>query len=45
VAVIAAGRIVAEGSPRTLGGRASAKVEIWFSLPPNVAVKDLPDLV
>jgi ABC-2 type transport system ATP-binding protein len=45
VAVIAAGRIVAEGSPRTLGGRANAEAEIRFSLPPNVAVKDLPDLV
>jgi ABC-2 type transport system ATP-binding protein len=45
VAVIAAGRIVAEGTPQTLGGRASAEAEIRFSLPPNLAVEDLPERV
>jgi ABC-2 type transport system ATP-binding protein len=43
VAVIAAGRIVAEGTPETLGGRAQAEAEIRFSLPPNLTVEDLPE--
>ena len=33
VAIIAAGRIVAEGSPETLGGRAEAGTRLRFSLP------------
>jgi ABC-2 type transport system ATP-binding protein len=42
VAVIASGRIVAEGTPGTLGGRERAEVEIRFSLPPETTVEDLP---
>jgi ABC-2 type transport system ATP-binding protein len=42
VAVIAAGRIVAEGRPETLGGRAQAEAEIRFSLPEGVVFEDLP---
>jgi ABC-2 type transport system ATP-binding protein len=45
VAVIAGGRIVAEGTPDTLGGRAQAEAEIRFSLPPNLSVEDLPERV
>ena len=33
IAVIAAGRIVAQGTPETLGGRDRAGVTISFSLP------------
>ena len=43
VAVIAEGRIVAEGTPGTLGGRERAEAEIRFSLPPNTTVNDLPE--
>jgi ABC-2 type transport system ATP-binding protein len=43
VAVIAAGQIVAEGTPGTLGGRESAAVEIRFSLPAGADVSDLPE--
>ena len=39
VAVIAEGRIVAEGTPATLGGREHAAVEIRFSLPPGTAAR------
>jgi ABC-2 type transport system ATP-binding protein len=42
VAVIAAGQIVAEGTPGTLGGRERAAVEIRFSLPDGTDVTDLP---
>lgn len=35
VAVMSQGRIVAEGDPRTLGGRASAATMISFRLPPG----------
>jgi ABC-2 type transport system ATP-binding protein len=42
VAVIAAGRIVAEGTPDTLGGRDTARTRIRFELPPGCAVTDLP---
>ncbi|MEV5750345.1 ABC transporter ATP-binding protein [Actinoallomurus sp. NPDC052308] len=42
VAVIAAGRIVAEGTPDTLGGRDIARTRIRFELPPECAVTDLP---
>ncbi len=45
VAVIASGRIVAEGSPDTLGGRAQADAEIRFSLPANTAFGELPEAV
>src|SRR5207245_1462880 len=43
VAIIAAGEIVAEGSPAELGGRADAASEITFSLPAG-ASRELPPL-
>jgi ABC-2 type transport system ATP-binding protein len=45
VVVIADGRIVAEGTPGTIGGRERAEAEIRFSLPPGATVDDLPDNV
>ncbi|HXX90786.1 MAG TPA: ABC transporter ATP-binding protein [Acidimicrobiales bacterium] len=45
VAVIADGRIVAEGTPETIGGRERAAVEIRFSLPAGAALADLPAAV
>ena len=45
VAVIADGRIVAEGTPGTLAGREHAAAEIRFSLPPGTTVDDLPAVV
>jgi ABC-2 type transport system ATP-binding protein len=42
IAVIAAGRIVAEGTPETLGGRANLSARISFSLPPGLDADDLP---
>jgi len=45
VAVIANGRIVAQGPPTTLAGRDSAAAEIRFTLPPGVTGDDLPDAV
>jgi ABC-2 type transport system ATP-binding protein len=42
VAVISAGRIVAEGSPETIGGRDHEKAVIGFRLPQGVAVGDVP---
>jgi ABC-2 type transport system ATP-binding protein len=42
VAVIAAGRIVAEGTPETLGGRTQAEAEIRFRLPSDARFDDLP---
>jgi ABC-2 type transport system ATP-binding protein len=42
VAVIADGRIVAEGTPATLGGRDTARARIRFALPPGTTVADLP---
>jgi ABC-2 type transport system ATP-binding protein len=42
VAVIAAGQIVAEGTPATIGGRDSALTRIRFVLPTGLAVADLP---
>jgi ABC-2 type transport system ATP-binding protein len=42
IAVIAAGRIVAEGTPRTLGGRERMAARITFSLPEGVGVDALP---
>jgi ABC-2 type transport system ATP-binding protein len=42
IAVIDHGRIVAEGTPETLGGRAEGKSLIWFALPQGVAVTDVP---
>jgi ABC-2 type transport system ATP-binding protein len=42
VAIMAAGRIVAEGSPSTLGGRDVAEAEVSFRLPDGAALADLP---
>jgi ABC-2 type transport system ATP-binding protein len=42
VAVIVGGRIVAEGTPETIGGRDIAAVRIRFALPEGVARVDLP---
>lgn len=42
VAVIADGRIVAEGTPTTLGGRDTARTRIRFALPPGCTPADLP---
>jgi ABC-2 type transport system ATP-binding protein len=43
IAVIAAGRIVAEGTPRTLGGRERMAARIGFTLPPGHSLGDLPE--
>ena len=43
IAVIARGRIVAEGTPDTLGGRDSLDAAIRFTLPAGVAHGSLPD--
>jgi ABC-2 type transport system ATP-binding protein len=43
IAVIAAGEIVAEGTPQTLGDRQLSGSEIGFDLPSGVAVTDLPE--
>lgn len=42
VAVISAGRIVAEGTPSTLGGRDTAPARVRFALPPGSTAADLP---
>lgn len=42
VAVISAGRIVAAGSPETLGGRDTARARISFALPEGLIATDLP---
>jgi ABC-2 type transport system ATP-binding protein len=42
IAVIAAGRIVAEGTPDTLGGRDQMAAHIRFTLPPGTTAADLP---
>jgi ABC-2 type transport system ATP-binding protein len=42
IAVIAAGRIVAEGTPKTLGGRDRMMTTISFTLPAPVTARDLP---
>ena len=42
MAVIVAGRIVADGPPETLGGRDRAPARIAFLPPAGVAVEDLP---
>jgi ABC-2 type transport system ATP-binding protein len=42
IAVIAAGRIVAEGTPATLGGRDAENAAIQFTLPAGTTVRDLP---
>ncbi len=42
ISVIAAGRVVAEGTPASLGGRDAAAAVIAFTLPSGVAASDLP---
>jgi len=42
VAVIAAGRIIAEGTPEDLGGRDQAMAVVSFSLPAGMSAADLP---
>jgi ABC-2 type transport system ATP-binding protein len=42
IAVLSAGRIVAEGTARTLGGRDHMATAISFTLPANLAARDLP---
>ena len=42
VVVIAAGRVVAEGSPESIGGRAHADAQIRFVLPAGTNLEDLP---
>ncbi|MFZ0385142.1 MAG: ABC transporter ATP-binding protein [Solirubrobacteraceae bacterium] len=45
IAVLSAGQIVAEGTPATLGGRDRAPYQITFTLPPEVAIGELPSEV
>jgi len=42
IAVIAAGQIVAEGTPQTLGGRDRMMAAIRFTLPAGLSARDLP---
>jgi ABC-2 type transport system ATP-binding protein len=42
ITVLSAGHIVAEGTPRTLGGRDHMTTAISFTLPADLAVRDLP---
>jgi ABC-2 type transport system ATP-binding protein len=42
VAVIAGGRIVAQGTPATIGGRDHAHARIRFALPAGCTILDLP---
>jgi ABC-2 type transport system ATP-binding protein len=45
IAVLAAGRIVAEGTAATLGGRDTEAAVVSFTLPPGLSAADLPPLV
>ena len=45
IAVLAAGRIVAEGTAATLGGRDTEASVISFTLPPGMPAADLPPAV
>jgi ABC-2 type transport system ATP-binding protein len=45
IAVIASGRIVAEGAPATLGGRDTGASIISFTLPSGLSAADLPPAV
>ena len=42
IAVLAGGRIVADGTPQTLGGRDRMTATIRFTLPGRLAIRDLP---
>ena len=42
ITVLSAGHIVAEGTPRTLGGRDHMTTAISFTLPDGLATRDLP---
>ena len=42
IAVIAAGSIVAEGTPDTLGGRQQAEATVRFAMPAGVSISELP---
>jgi ABC-2 type transport system ATP-binding protein len=42
ITVLSAGHIVAEGTPRTLGGRDHMTTAISFTLPADLAARDLP---
>ena len=42
IAVLSAGRIVARGTARTLGGRDHMATAISFTLPDHVPARDLP---
>ena len=42
IAIISGGTIVAEGTPRTLGGRERMAAHISFTLPEGIATADLP---
>ncbi len=42
IAVLSAGRVVTEGTPRTLGGRDRMSTAISFTLPGHVHARDLP---
>jgi ABC-2 type transport system ATP-binding protein len=42
IAIIAAGRIIAQGTPRTLGGRDTSEARITFTLPAGTTPSDLP---
>ena len=42
ITVLSAGRVVAEGTPRTLGGRDYMTTAIRFTLPDHVQARDLP---
>jgi ABC-2 type transport system ATP-binding protein len=44
ILILAAGRIVASGTPATIGGRAASASEIEFTLPDGLSVTDLPPL-
>ncbi|MEA2198856.1 MAG: type transport system ATP-binding protein [Solirubrobacteraceae bacterium] len=46
IAIIAAGRIIAQGTPRTLGGRDTSAARITFTMPTGTdAAADLPPLL
>src|SRR6202043_2125280 len=43
IAVLSAGRVVARGTPRTLGGRDHMTTAITFTLPAGLQARDLPE--